>query len=241
MASKRILLVVLGLFCFALLFSARVSALVATTPGVVVENQINLVRSRAEQEIDRRVESINSLIAKIQAMKKITDSEKSGFLAEANKLIADLGALKTKITTDSTLVELKTDRRSIFSSYRVYMLFMPKMHIMAAADRIFVIVGEVNAVLPGVQTGIDDAKANGKNVVLLQSAMDDLKIKLADAGLAAQKAIDIVNGLVADSGDPAKVQTNQTALKTAQGDIKQAISDLKSVRNDLKIIREGLK
>jgi hypothetical protein len=234
MASRKFLFVMFGLWCLALMFaSTRVSARMATDSGMRVENRVETVKSKSDQEIERRITSINTLITKIQGMKRLTETEKNEFVNQARQLITDLQALKSKIDADTVLSDLNTDRKSIFTSYRVYMVFMPKMHILAAADRVLEIVNDVQAGLPAVAEKVKTPQ--------LQAKLDEAKAKLTDAGVQAQKAIDLVAGLVADGGNAGTIQSNQTALKNAQADIKLAITDLGIVRNDLKIIRQGIK
>jgi hypothetical protein len=229
MTKKTLIMVVLVIALLGL-YTGKVTAREATGSGLLhqnkLEERIDTVKSKALQEIDRRVAAVNTIIARINAMKRLSDSQKAGFVAQANQLLADLGTLKAKITADTDAESLKTDRKSIFNSYRVYMLFIPRMNIVVGADRILEIVDQVTVILPKLQS-------NGKDVT-------NIEAKLADAKTQAQNAINAVISLVPDGGNTATLQANNAAIKSARNMVHAAMTDLKAVRGDLRTIHQGI-
>jgi hypothetical protein len=226
------------------LYTSKVSAQVASGSGLrqqKVEARIGTVKTKAEEEIDRRVTSINTIITRINAMKRLSDSQKSGFVAQANQLLTELSTLKGKIDADTDTATLKTDRLSIYNSYRVYMLFMPQMNILSAADRITEITAQALGVIPTIQGKITQLQNSGKDVAALNTAMTDLQNKLSDANTQTQNAVNAVSGLAPDQGNAATLQANNSAITGARNDIKAAITDLKAARTDIKTIRTGIK
>jgi len=226
------------------LYTSKVNALTASGSGLLKQNritqQLTTIKGKADQEVDRRVTSINTIITRINAMKKLSDSQKAGLVAQANQLSADLGTLKNKIDADTDTASLKTDRMSIYTSYRVYMLFMPRMNILAAADRIAEVADQARGLVPTIQAKITQLSGNGKDVTALNGALADLQSKLNDATDKAQQAVNLVSSLVPDQGNTATTQANKTAINSARDMIKVAITDVKAARIDIKTIRTGL-
>ncbi|QQG47849.1 MAG: hypothetical protein HY044_02040 [Candidatus Woesebacteria bacterium] len=197
-----------------------------------------LLTDRADQEIERRITSLNNLITRIQAMKKISDSQKSAFLSQIQSEITSLTNLKAKIDADTDPEILLTDKKSILTEYRVYWLFIPKFRIVASADRILEISDDLSALVTKIQKLIDSAKQkNGKDISSTNSIISEIQTKLIDAKTQAQNAIDTVSNLTPDGGDASKMSANTQALQSARSMLKNALLDLNNVRFDIQKIR----
>ncbi len=116
-------------------------------------------------------------------------------------------ARQTKIQNDTDAQTLTTDKQSIVKSYRVYALFMPKIRIIAHADRILEVANEMKA----------------------KTTSTDALSKIADAQTQAQNAINAVSPLTPD-GYPG----NKTTLDSARGMLRTALADLKTARQSMK-------
>lgn len=163
--------------------------------------RITLRRDRADQEIMKRITALNGLINRINAMKKLTASQKSSLTSQLNTEIANLQTLKAKIDGDTDLQTLTADKKSVVDSFRVYALFMPKISILAYADRILDIVNDLKAKNP---TG-------------------DALTKVNDAQTQAQNAINTVLPL-----DPSGYPGNKTQLVAARSMLKTANQDVRA-------------
>src|SRR5260370_39951459 len=86
---------------------------------------VNL-KERAGKEIDRRVASLMKLIDRVNAIKRLSTTQKSTFTAEIQVQITNLNNLKAKIAADTDLPTLRIDVQSIVQSYTIYALFMPQ-------------------------------------------------------------------------------------------------------------------
>ncbi len=200
------------------------------------DTRMDNLKNRANQEITRRIASLQKLLTRISEIKKITDSQKASFTSQVQTEINNLTTLQAKIQADTDTATLKTDVQSIVQSYRVYALFMPKIEILGAADRILTTSDQVTAEVTKLQTKIDEAKAKGKDVTTLQALLTDLQAKVTDAKLQAQNAITTVTPLTPD-GYPG----NKTSLESARTMIKTGHQDLLTAREDAKkIIKELL-
>jgi NADH dehydrogenase/NADH:ubiquinone oxidoreductase subunit G len=193
--------------------------------------------SNADREIERRVTSLNNLITRIQSMKKITDSQKASFVTQIQTQITNLNNLKVKIDADTDLAVLKEDKQSILTEYRVYMLFIPKLRIIAAADRILEISDDITSLLTKVQTVINTAQQNGRDVTTINSIISEIQTQITDAKTQAQNAIDTVSSLTPDLGDKNIVASNTSALKSAREMLRGAVQDINTARFDIQKIR----
>ena len=205
------------------------------------EQNTDRAKTKAVAEINRRITSLNGLIALIGAMKHLSESDKNALIADAQAQITNLASLKTKIQADTDPATLRTDRQSIFTQYRIYLLFLPKTRILAAADRMGEIVDLMTQTAAKLQTAIDAAKTAGKDVASLQAALTSAQAKIEDAKLAYTNAENAVKTLVPDGGDEGKAQSNKAALQNAHTMIKTGAQDLKTASQNFKTIREGLR
>ena len=210
-----------------------------TTSALKEQNQetrISNLKTRANTEIDKRVSSLNELVTKINANKKLSSTQKSSFVSDIQNEIDALKTLKTKINADTDPDMLKTDVKSIVDSYRVYALYMPKIRILEGADIINVNVTNFNNLATKLNERITKAKTEGKKVTDLETIYTELTTKVTDATLQSTNAYNLVINLT-PSGYPG----NKTQLEQARTDIKNASTDLKTARADAKKIIDGLK
>jgi hypothetical protein len=215
-------------------FAVR-SPMPSRTPNA---DQIAQIKARADAEINRRVTALNSLINRLNGMKHLSADQKSSLISEIQSNITNLTTLKTKIDADTDLTTLRTDIQSITKAYRIFWLFMPKISIMSAADRILDITAYIATLFPKAQAKIDAAKAAGQDVTRLQSLLDEAKAKTTDATNQANNAVSTVSPLVPDNGNDQALQSNIAILKSARGMIIAAVRDLQTVREDLRMILE---
>jgi len=158
-----------------------------------------LRHTMADKEIDRRVAELNRLIGFIGKVKHITVEQKAALTAEVQTGIIALQNLKAKIAADTDPETLKADKKSIAESYRTFLLFVPKIRIIAYADRILNIAAEMRAKNPPA----------------------DAAAKINDAIAEASKAISTVMPL-----EPSGWPENRTNLISARQMLKTAHKDL---------------
>lgn len=211
---------------------------VATTTAA--EKRIAAQKDRANKEIDNRVNALNALIDRINKMARISDSNKASLKSTIQTVIANLTNLKAKIAADTDEQTLKTDLQSITKEYRVYMLVVPEMQIMAAADRIKTSADMLATVANKLQARISQLPA-GTDTTSLQSSLADMNAKIADAKSQADAAIAKVSALKPDQGDKTVFQSNNQALKDARSKIQAAQKDLVAAQKDAKTIVQKIK
>jgi hypothetical protein len=211
-----------------------------SAPMTALQKRINTAKERADQEIQRRINSLNELTARIQEMIKLSAEQKSALRASINAQITALNDLKNKIAADTELEVLKEDIKSITSSYRIYLLIIPQAHIMVAAEKLKVAADASTALATKLSARIDSDGAAGKDVSKEKTALADMQEKIADAIVQADAAISLVAGLTPDEGDKTKQEANTKALKDARGKIKAGLQDIVAAREDARKIVKGL-
>jgi hypothetical protein len=233
MVKKSTVLFAIVLF-FAAIF-APVSAQTTATRGAVrQEATIERLRTRADAEITRRVNALTALFVKIGAMKRLTSDQKTTFTTGIQSQITSLNTLKTKIESDNDITLLRADVQSIVKGYRIFALYLPQVTIMAHADRILVLVDQMNAVSVKLKTR-SDAVSAGTDTSAVKAVMANFSSKLTDATTQANNAISAVVSLTPD-GFPG----NKTALQSARGMLQTARQDLTAAEKDMTQIRQAL-
>lgn len=193
-------------------------------------------KTRAGKEIERRITALNRLLTRITSMKKLTPDQIATFTSQIQTEITNLTNLKAKIEADSDLKTLQEDIKSIVTSYRIYALFIPKLSLIAAADRIGAITDKLGSISDKLQTEIQQVQSLGKDVSSIQDAFDDLQAKIADAKVQYNAVIAEVTPL-APEGYPG----NKSVLTDAKSKLKTGTDDLKAAQQDVKTIILGLK
>jgi hypothetical protein len=196
-------------------------------------NKVDNLKERADREIQRRIEDLNRLITKINGLKKITDAQKSDFVNQVQAEITNLNTLKTKIDADTDLVTLKTDVQSIIKSYRIYLLFIPKINVLVAADSLDALSGKLSSLAAKLELRLNSS--TDPNTTTLKATLADMKTKIADIGVQAQNARNVVLPLTPD-GYPG----NKTQLEQARQFIVAGKKDALVARQDAGLIVQTL-
>lgn len=205
--------------------------------ATIQTNTMTRLRDKADKEIDRRIAALTKLIDKVNAVKHITEAQKSTIVTGIQAQITSLTALKAKIDGDTDLATLRTDVQSIVSSYRIYALYIPEITIIANADKMLnLMTGEIAALTAKLQLRITEASANGFDVTTLNSYMSQRSTKLADALAQANSAISKVTVLT-----PAGWPGNKTELQTARDLLQTARKNLNDAQKFASQVRVGLK
>lgn len=220
-------------------FAAESSVAPSTSVGLNQSNQaakIVKIKTRAEAEIDKRLASLNSALAKISTAKKLPESDKANFSAQIQAATSKLNALRAKIDADTDLAILRTDAKSIFNDFRVYAVFLPQIHLLAAADTMEVTADNLTTLAGKLQVRLQAAQSKGKDVSQLQTLLTDTQAKIADAKTQYSAVINEVIFLT-----PTSYPGSNATLKDARAKIKVGTQDLRAARQDAKQIVAGLK
>lgn len=206
-----------------------------------IEDKMFEAKKRAGQELDRRVASLNKLIGRLNEAKRVSAGVKTELSGDITELINSLTALNTKIQSNTSTSTLKADIQSITGSYRVYLLVIPKGHLLAAADRIKVTADLMATTSVKLKTAIATAKSGGKDVASLETLLADANAKIADSKVQADAAIALLTPLKPDEKNNVVFEANKKALMDARAKIKAGSDDLKTARDAMHKIYSSLK
>jgi chromosome segregation ATPase len=201
------------------------------------EDAMERLKEKAEKAIERRIERLEKLIDRIGEMKKLSASDKASLTSEVQAEIDSLKALLAKIQADTDLETLRTDVKSIVDSHRIFALFIPKIQIIGAADRMLNIADQMSSQAARLEIKINEAEANGNDVVELESLLSDMKTNIEEAKTQANGAISAVDNLEPEDFD--KDETLDT-LKDARQMVVDALHNLNEARQDARKIIVGL-
>ena len=226
-------------------YAQSVSAGTSSAKGVKAQAnsaaRLSKIITKSDAAITARIDVLNKLNTRVQAMKNVSSTEKTNILNDVQTNISGLTALKSKIDADTDAKTALADEKNITGSFRIYALIVPQASILASADRVDTIVGMMTDVSVKLQTRLAAAQSAGKDVSSLQTSLSDYNAKIADAKSQAATAQSSISSLVPDKGDKVKLASNTAELKAARANIKTATQDIKTARQDVKKITQGLK
>jgi hypothetical protein len=194
------------------------------------------LKSRADEEVDRRIAELNKLTTKISSLKKLSGAQQSAFTAAVQQDISDLTSLKTKIDADTDLVTMRADVKSIVDDYRVFALFVPKIHLLAASEIISETTGQFDALATKLQAQITELQTAGNDTTVLTSDLSEMQAKITDAKKQASSVTSTVTSL-----DPSGYPDNKTILQSARTNIQTGRQDLAAARADSATIIDAIK
>jgi len=210
---------------------AAASSSRAASRAALQAQRIQNIVSRTNQEITRRIAALNALSARVNAMQKISASDKSDLASSIQAQISAMDSLQAKVVADeNSTSSLKSDVQSITASYRIYALVIPQGTIEAAADRVMTIVSDMTTIGDKLQARVSTLGTSAS--ASITSGLADFNAKVADANTQAQAAVSEVSGLVPDQGNQTQMQANTAALKDARSKIQTAQKDLVAARKD---------
>lgn len=202
------------------------------------KTKIQLIINRGNNEIARRLASLNTLSGKINGAAKLSADDKASLSGEVSGEISNLTNLKTKLDADTTLSDAKTDAQSIISDYRVYALVVPKVNLVKTADDQQVAEARLTALAAKLQTRITAAKSAGKNVTALQNGLTTMNGQISAAQAISSKIQSDVIGLQPSdyNSNHSVLSGDRNQLKTAQSDIQNAVGSASTIISSLKTL-----
>ena len=215
---------------------------VAAAAGAQINSATRVadIKSRAKQEIDRRIVALQKANERVRAMVHVSDAVKSSITASATAQISSLTALKATIDIDTSIDSLKTEVESITQSYRIFMLVIPQGHIAVATDKIQTAGGMLTTFSSKLQTRTAAAQSAGADVSALNTSITELNLKVASARAQTSAAVALTANLKPDNGDPVIADKNKAALNDARIKIRQAMQDLRAARSSAASVVKAL-
>jgi len=134
-----------------------------------------VARTAAEAAITMRLADLNARVTLVNQTPSIGASDRSALLSELNSTISGLQALNTTITNETSVTAFRTEAGDILSTYRVYALVLPQVHLVRASDEMTaVVIPAFQQLETDLQSRITAEQQQGKNVAVTTAAMTDL-------------------------------------------------------------------
>jgi hypothetical protein len=198
--------------------------------------QLNLIKSRAATEIDRRLDRLHQLSSTISGASRLSASDTSTLSTEVSTQANGLTSLKAQIQSDTDLDSARIDAQSIFSEYHVYALIVPKVWMVRVADDQQAVETKLNILSGKLQTRVNQAHDKGKDVGAMQNQLNDMIAQTQ----AAQKISSVVEQQVLPL-QPTDYSNDHTILSGYRDQLKAAHANNKAALADAKAIVQGIK
>jgi hypothetical protein len=193
--------------------------------------KLNKIKATAKSDINERLATLSKLTVKITDSKKLNLTDIATLNTEVSTTNAQLVKLNTKIQADTTVTTAQADTNSIFTTYRVYLLVVPKIDIISYADQQETVEGDLMEARANL---IPIVAAAGSNATY-ESQLNDINTKeVATAGISSTIEDSVINLTPTDydtnhavmAGDLAKLKANQTAINAALADLNSLNKEL---------------
>jgi hypothetical protein len=210
------------------------AAAARTTPTV------ESLRAFGDCEIGRRLTTLGTLASKVSGSKTLTSSDASALSSEISATVSGLNALKATIDAETAVPALKADVAKVATQFRVYVLVVPQVHLVSAADGVLAAQAKFTQINTNLAARIAKAKTAGKDVTAAQTALDAMNTHVSQAmGLATGLPAKLLALTPAqyNAGTAGPVLAGaRTALATARNDLKAAVADAQACRAALKAL-----
>lgn len=210
----------------------------ASTAAQRQETNLTNLKQRADKAIDNRITELNNLLSRIQNNSRLSSDEKTSLSADINTDISGLTSLKAKIDADTDLQTARSDAKTIVTSYRIYMVLVPKIRLLITIDNLSALDTTLQGLTPKLQDLINNLKSQGKDVTSLQSSLDDINSRLTSISntLSADKSkVEAVSVSDYATAHSSFVAVRQDLAQNIRASFAQIRHDIAQMRVDFKI------
>ena len=201
-------------------------------PAVGPGASLSTIQRAGAEATDRRIDSLEVAIARVQGNDALTESNRAAILATLTSDLAAMNDLAGQIASDTTVTDAAADYRAIFTDYRVYAVALPQSLYAASADAL------TGSVLPRLQAVYDvlQAKVAGESDAEVEALLEDMEQKMQDAEAAAAT-------IAADAlaVTPAAWNADHTVLADIRAELRDATQDARDAARDARQIAQALR
>ncbi len=209
---------------------AATSEAVRAFKAAKVADRLTRLREVGSHMVTQRQNVLAKLRTRVQADTVISATDKSTLLAMIDAAVSGLGQFTTKFTADTTLDTLKTDVKSLPEQTRDYLVVIPQVEGLLAADRLQTVVTKVSGTAAAIQNQIITLKSAGRITAELESALATYQTALSSAAQNITSAKQSFQAMkVSDvNGSKSLAQTGRSALQATRKDLSSASLALKT-------------
>ncbi|MGD0248027.1 MAG: hypothetical protein ABSB75_03140 [Candidatus Limnocylindrales bacterium] len=192
-------------------------------------------------EISRRFTTLDALSARVTASKVLTSADAAALKSEIGSTKSGLTSLKAAIDAETDVAALKADIAKIATDYRVYLLVVPQVNLLNAADGVMAAQTRFAGINTKLADAIAAAKAAGKDTTAAQASLDAMNAAVTKAvGLAGPLPAALLPLTPAqyNAGTAGPIIASaRTALGQARDQLKAAVAAAKACRDALKALK----
>jgi hypothetical protein len=145
---------------------------------------IGTLRSALDRQIGGSTQSLQGLIGQVGGIAGLSASDKAAIDGELNSLIADLGALKTKVDGETTLAALQADLATLNGKAHLYRTVGQWVRLIVGAEKA-IAAGPGLIALENTIAGLIAAAPPGPEITDAQTHLDNMKLAVTEGeGLA---------------------------------------------------------
>jgi hypothetical protein len=212
----------------------------AQARSATASQSIDSLKAFGDCEISRRLTTLSKLSSRVSSSNVLTSSDKAALSSEISAAVSGLNSLKATIDSDSTVADLRSDVTKIATQFRVYLLVVPQVNLVAAADGVLAAQPHFASIGTDLAARIAAAQAAGKDVTAAQAALDAMNTQVANAvslatGLPAKLLPLTPADYNAGSAGPV-IRSARTALGQARVDLRAAVAAAQTCRTALRAI-----
>lgn len=194
----------------------------------VQETRVTNLKAKGDREIERRLQTLNNMTTRISQSTNLSASNKVSLTTLLQNEINNLVALKAKIDADTDITMLRTDIKSIVDGYRVYLLVVPQVGLVVAADTILTAAGRLSTISAKLQPQVTKTSDT--------ALLNDANAKIAEAVTLATDGETAVLPLL-PSGYPG----NRSTLMVTRTKLAKARDDLRIARKNIETVMKNLR
>jgi hypothetical protein len=215
--------------------SGRATTLTASgamaAPGPLRGQTLGNIQQRAAAAIAARQAALTGLASVVSGAADLSAGDRSALSSLVAGDQSGLAALGQTIAADTTPPAAWQDAQRIVTGYRVYVLAVPQVHLVRAADIVGSVGGRLAGLGPTLEQMIAQAPLSAGQRATATAALSELTSEADDATAAVASVSSVVLGL-----SPAGYPANRAQLQTSLAAVVQARGDLASARHDVDVI-----
>ena len=204
------------------------------------DNGVGNLRTLGDCEIDRRLDTITKLQARVAGAAALTGADRAALQGQLAADTRGLAVLRSQIDHETNVGALRADLKKIATDYRVYLLMVPKVAEVIAADTELAAAARLGTLNTKLQARIDAAHAAGKDVTRAQSDLDAMNAKVAQVSPLVQgvpAAVLPLTPVQYNSGIAAPIlASSRTSLQAGRGLLAGARADARACAAALKAL-----
>ncbi len=204
------------------------------------DNGVGNLRKLGDCEIDRRLDTITKLQSRVADAAGLTAGDRDALRSQLTADTSGLTALRAAIDGETDVQALKADLKKIATDFRIYLLMVPKVADVIAAENELAAVARLGTQATKLQARIDADKAAGKDVSGAQADLSAMTAKVAQvsplvAGIPAAVLPLTPTQYNAGTAKPILV-SSRTSIKSGRGLLAGARADARACVAALKAL-----